>query len=332
MKGVNFMIKNLGNILILPLTLLILSWSANLQAAQITDTESRFSGRVTPEHAAMSLFGWNESGLVYVVDYQDRRGYKINVYIDYVYEGSDRFPVHKASRMSLNSDEEQAFSRLFEMYDETKIPGGELEIGSPNSSNSHLNGDDESVIGAQSSSSGSKSIARFGTLKYYIPPRSHPSGKQFDAIQFMTDSQMRNMMYHEQTSNLSVWFLNSFNFVTSVFTLGKFNLKDVGLGYEIVFPNGSSVVAHPDPTRQTMVFLEGSGVDADDNEIPDPGSHQFADQQNFSSEDNFTRMHNYLVNFLFVQPIEQIPQCITYSSRVVMHSDGKFEIIARCMY
>lgn len=231
--------------------------------------------------AAKSVFNWNQGGIVYVVDFYNRTGHKYNVYIDYVIEGPDSFPVHKANELSLNPFEIEAINDVFNLYDVLKT-AVQTNISS---SNVKLN---KSGFNNTSSSS---SHLNLGTVTIIHPQKS--------AHDFISNSQLRNELYDAHI-RLNVHNIAPIvNKITDTLSLGALNLKDLKLGYKLVFPDGSSVLVVPDLTNETLVIHEGSAKDADNNTIP-TNRNSIAGTYSFSNYDGYSSMRQYLENMFGV--------------------------------
>lgn len=152
---------------------MLITGSLNAAAAPIVKiTACDPCGTVDREHAAKSVFNWNQSGEVYVADFYIREGFKYNVYIDYIVEGPDQFPIHKTNLVPLNPAEQEAFNDLFALYDSLKSA-----IQNNSSSNNKV---------APSLLSTNAAPFELGTVKII-----HPAITVHD---FLSNSQMRNNM------------------------------------------------------------------------------------------------------------------------------------------
>ena len=285
--------------------------NAVLAVAKITACDP--CGALGREYAAKSVFNWNQGGNVYVVDFFNRTGHKYNVYIDYIREGQDDFPVHKAVELSLNPLEIDAVSEIFYVYDALK------SAVQNNASSSNI-GISNSIL---NNTSGSSSPFDLGTVNIIYP--------EYTAHDFMSNSQIRNNLYNAHIrQNLYGNLAPSLNKITDTLSLGALNLKDLKLGYKLVFPDGSSVLVVPDLTNETLVIHEGSAKDGDNNTIP-TNRNSIAGTYAFSNYDGYTSMRQYLENIFGITGLTDM-MCTSYVMNCTFSGNVLTCSVPRCQY
>lgn len=246
------------------------------------------------------------------MDFYNRTGHKYNVYIDYVIEGPDSFPVHKANELSLNPLEIEAINDVFNLYDVLKT-AVQTNISS---SNVKL-----SKSGFNNTSSSSSPL-NLGTVTIIHPQNS--------AHDFISNSQLRNELYDAHI-RLNVYNIAPIvNKVTDTLSLGALNLKDLKLGYKLVFPDGSSVLVVPDLTNETLVIHEGSAKDADNNTIP-TNRNSIAGNYSFSNYDRYSSMRQYLQSIFGVTGLTD-RMCRSYVMNCTFNGNTLTCSVPPCQY
>lgn len=291
-------------------TILILLPLELLAASKITACDP--CGITGRDYAAKSVFNWNQGGTVYVVDFYNRTGHKYNVYIEYIVEGPDSFPVHKANELALNPLELEAINDILDLYDALKT-AVQSNISSSNIKTK------KSILNNASSSS---SPLNLGTITIIHPQNS--------AHDFISNSQLRNELYDAHIRMNLFNIAPVVNKITDTLSLGALNLKDLKLGYKLVFPDGSSVLVVPDLTNETLVIHEGSAKDADNNTIP-TNRNSIAGTYSFSNYNGYSSMRQYLENIFGVTGLTD-RMCRSYVMNCTFNGSTLTCSVPTCQY
>lgn len=268
------------------------------------------------EYEAKSVFNWNQGGLVYVVDFDRHIGYKLNVYVDYVVEGPDSFPVHKTAIFPLSNDEQSGINELFFIDDEIR----RFTESFNNSQNGFgaFTSDLDEVMAMQNQTG---SALRGGSITFNETPPD--LSENFNAHEFMSSSSLRKALYRDHFFvHLDAYIATAFNAATNALDLGFLSLKDINLGFQLNFPDGSHILIFPDLNTATFRYVENSAYDSDDNLIPSPGGAVITGNYQFSSLDNYLSMKEYLrIHFGATFP-EPHHHCRSLSMTCEVNTDG----------
>ncbi len=191
--------------------------------------------------ALKSMDKWGSQGYSFVVDYKQRTLQKYAVYITYIQEGGESWPVQEAKKQTMSSTEISALPKLLAIYDDMKSHIASASIPSA-MARSSINVGDVSLTSA----------VTWG-----------------NSLQFMSTSSDRNILYdHLFDTNFDIRLTANLNNIADNLSIGTITLENLDLTITLNFFDGSHVEVIPDLVKGTLDIVPGTGVDANNNSIP----------------------------------------------------------------
>jgi hypothetical protein len=209
---------------------------------------------------AKKAYDRTESGISYVIDKPNNSFRKFTIYTEWVNTGDHNVPVRRSIEKTLTSAESEAGIELLTAIEEL-YAGKRYRKGNASS----LVADIE-IIKDQ-----------YGN----------------NAFDFINTSIMRNELYKYHHATNVNRFSTAINGATSKLNLSAIYLKDIKLGFQLIFPDKSSIKVIPNPLTETYDIIPNTARDSSGNNIPlskDVAGGNYV----FTSQSNLENFNNYL--------------------------------------
>ncbi len=221
---------------------------AKISACHGCDTPNTIS-------AAKRVYDRTENGLSYIVDKPNNSFRKFSVYTEWINTGDRNVPVKRSIEKTLTSAEKEAGTEL-------------------------LTAIEELYTGKQYRKENASSlIADIEIIKNEYGD---------NAFDFINTGIMRSELYKFHQATNTHLFATRVNTVTSKLNIGAIHLKDIKIGFKIIFPDNSYVKVIPNSETETYDIVPNASRDADGNPIPlakstAHGNYHFTSQANLES-------------------------------------------------